>query len=671
MRPIRGLCMYAVLAVLVVGAALSCRSRPAPGPGEAAAAAALDHVSRSLGIPPSKLEIVATATARFDHLGKRATTFKVRDVDGGMHGVAVTGSLGAVDPEKLFADERAARQQQLGTWDDALAHQIQGGGNAPIAVVVWLAEKAPFAATRPAFGGPALSADAVDALYAENRKARAAAVQQIVAPVLQRVRKLDAGARADGVSPAISARLTPEALRTLMRDADVARIYLDPPAHPSFTVPEMTAGIPDVHAQGIRGTGVKVADVEAGDAQVDQSSLLLRPVTQDPLHVCPSNLGPQPSTAHTMAVVGMIIERQLSFLPPPVGDDGFAPEASVRVGGSCFGRSDQIRELADRAADWGARAINLSFGSFSQIRPGATDRFFDDLVFYRYRTVAVAVGNGLCGGGGIVQSQSPINPKDGFVASPAIAYNTIGVGGYNDNNTARWDDDSVYECSSFRNPLSFHGDRQKPEIAAPAVKMVMVDVGPANFQTTDGTSYASPQVVAATALLIQKSAMFSIWPETVRATLMATAVHNIEGDTRLSDIDGAGGLVVNTAIDLAGAPNRTGGMRYACDTSTSQVLPLVTLSVASATHQRIVLSWDSDPAFDDYEDRPSADIDLCLVDANNQVIARSLSWDNTFEIVELDTPTGGTFTLQAVKYRCDRPSTWLGWAWLTTASALP
>ena len=33
---------------------------------------------------------------------------------------------------------------------------------------------------------------------------------------------------------------------------------------------------------------------------------------------------------------------------------------------------------------------------------------------------------------------------------------------------------------------------------------------------------------------------------------MATAIHNIEGDARLSEYDGTGGLVANAADDVAG-----------------------------------------------------------------------------------------------------------------------
>ena len=45
-----------------------------------------------------------------------------------------------------------------------------------------------------------------------------------------------------------------------------------------------------------------------------------------------------------------------------------------------------------------------------------------------------------------------------------------------------------------------------------------------------GTSFAAAMTTGASALLIDRSSFFSIWPETVKAVLMTTAVNNIEGN---------------------------------------------------------------------------------------------------------------------------------------------
>jgi hypothetical protein len=64
----------------------------------------------------------------------------------------------------------------------------------------------------------------------------------------------------------------------------------------------------------------------------------------------------------------------------------------------------------------------------------------------------------------------------------------------------------------------------------------------------------------------------------------------------------------------------------------------------------------SHPSFSDYTRSPSADIDLEVVDANGVVVATSASYGNTSEIVEFDSWWGGTFTVRAVNYRCDKPT---------------
>ena len=89
------------------------------------------------------------------------------------------------------------------------------------------------------------------------------------------------------------------------------------------------------------------------------------------------------------------------------------------------------------------------------------------------------------------------------------------------------------------------------------------------------------------------------------------------------------------------------------------------LTTSGAPAPASVISWTTDPSFFDYTNRPSADIDLQVVDPNGVVVASSASWDNASEIVEFDSWLGGTYTVRAVNYRCDKP-TFLGWAWDTS-----
>jgi hypothetical protein len=121
------------------------------------------------------------------------------------------------------------------------------------------------------------------------------------------------------------------------------------------------------------------------------------------------------------------------------------------------------------------------------------------------------------------------------------------------------------------------------------------------------------------------------------------------------------------AASLIDQQQRWNGVRYSCNGASP--LELGTLSVGRRTRHRVVLSWDSDPAFSRYTSEPSVDIDLRIRDANGATIATSSTFDGTNEIVEFDSWNAGTYTLQAVRFRCELP-TWLGWAWHTVPMPL-
>lgn len=611
---------------------------------------ALTVVGERIGATPSTLAVAAVSRATYAHLDHPVWEFKIADPQGGLHGVAIHPDLHAVDPEKLATDSRITQRNRFGALDPSLAAQLQGGGKETIAVVLWVKDTTARPIDRPSAQGDALSPEAIDALSKKVDTVRGESLRQLVEPVLKRIQQFDDSAQADFTTPALAARLSPAHLRTLAEDADIDRIYPDPPAQRELDIAKATTGIPTIHAAGTKGDGIRVAVIEGQGGRAESASLLLRPVVQDGMNVCAA------VDDHSTAVAGIFRERRLSLFQPPAGEDGVAPNAELRIGGSCSQDTQELRAASTRAADWGARALSLSWGLDTSLAVGATDRFFDDMTFNRWRTIAKSAGN---------RGASPnCFPNTNVITSPGLAYNVITVGGFDDRNTVIWTDDTVYECSSAGNPISTHNDREKPELSAPAVDLTLVTVGPANLQSFTGTSGAAPQVAATAALLMQRNSRLTIWPEIIRAVLMATAVHNIEGNSRLSDVDGAGGLVANAATDLLGDLRRWNGQGYACDNSTPTTLDLTTLSVGPRTRHRVVLSWDTDPAFEDYGTRPSADIDLRVVDALGRTIASSSSWDNTFEIVEFDSWLAGTYTVQAVKYRCDLP-TWLGWAWHT------
>jgi hypothetical protein len=322
---------------------------------------------------------------------------------------------------------------------------------------------------------------------------------------------------------------------------------------------------------------------------------------------------------------------------------GFAPASRLSVGSWC-GTGDH-RPRVDSAADWGARVITNSYFTGTTGAVTADDRHADGLVHNRWRLFVKSAGNRGTG--------------DGRVTSPGNGYNVLAVGNVDLRGTPALADDIMRATSSFVDPTSTNGDREKPELSAPGTNIQMLSNGfPWPGQTDSGTSFAAPMAAGTAARLVQRKPFLGIWPEQLRAILMAGAVNNIEGATRLSDVDGAGMMAVNTAARILD-DNRHGGRHVDCNTfGRSQVVS----STALGANQRLraAISWTADPSAVDHANRPSADLDLEVRGPGGSSFF-SASFDNTTEIVDFPAPTAGTYEVRVINFRCAR-STFVGWA---------
>lgn len=629
---------FVALSTLALLAGSACQ----PGADESTSRSARELAKQRFDA--SELMLVAEGEARFEYLGRSASTYKFSDEKGNLYGIALDESRKEVDIDELRARNEQARAERNGSFDDSVLAMLANGAER-LTVSIWVATTGLEPAPRPEPRERALSPEAIDAIYAKTDATRARALERFIAPALSVVKKLDPEARSLAQSPIIYATLSAKALRALEREPSIDRIYFEGPAEPELDVAKLTTGVPAVNSAGFTGKGVRVAITEAGGAQAERNSLFLSSFVQDFAGSC------GPISEHATAVAGIFKERRLDWFGTSFAENGITPDAELRVGGSCGSDTTQLHAASTRAADWGARAINLSWGLDTALQLRASDRFYDDIVLHRFRTIVKSAGN---------RAANPnCFPNDGVTTSPGLAYNVITVGGLNDANTVTWSDDTMFECSSSSNPSSTHSDREKPELVAPAVDLTLVGNGPASLPSFTGTSGAAPQVAAASALFMQKNGMLAIWPEITRAIVMATA-RNVEGASRLSSLDGAGALVTSAGAELVGDTSRWGGMSYGCNVA--QSIDLMTLTASPRTRHRVVLSWDSDPAFGNYASEPSVDIDLAVVDSLGRTIASSASWDGTNEIAEFDSWNAGTYRLQAKKFRCNT-STWLGWAW--------
>lgn len=596
---------------------------------------ALRAVAEREGVSIQDLELVNTATPKFPLVGKTVSAFKFLDKrNGKIYGFAVDGNGQVTDVEQLQGEERAAHAARYGRLDPALAERLATApADEPIEVFIWLKE--------PPFEGPpkpdpkqSMTQAEVEAFFKQVDGRRAAAVEKVVAPVAERLRSLGHDVTTFQHSPVLHARLKPANIRQVAEWPQVDRVYEMGYSQPALDVARPTIGADAVNARGFTGSGIQAAQIEVG-GRVATDNPYLAGITQDTTYVCD-----QPSS-HSTAVAGIIRSTHASIR-------GISSGVSLWAGGSCTGNNAELANRSQAAVDWGARALNLSIQADTNLALGPLDRFYDDTVINRYRTVVAAAGNQ--------------GATTGNVTSPGLAYNVITVGNFDDNNTIAWDD-SMRASSGWRDPLSTNADREKPEVAAPGTSITTTSTSSPWVNYTDsGTSFAAPMVTGTAALLMQRNSNLQYWPEAVKAILMATAVNNIEGDARLSEKDGAGGIVADRADDVArGVSGTWGAQGYSC--TTASPLDVADMYVTAGTRLRAAIAWDNDINYTDYANRPSADLDLLIIDPAGNVVTRSTSWDNTYEIVDFTPTTTGTYKLRVSKFRCDLSPRWLGWAW--------
>jgi hypothetical protein len=503
----------------------------------------------------------------------------------------------------------------------------------------------------PPIKPPSMTVEQVEALKALND----AAIQAQIAPV--RIRILEQ-LQARGLSVQYASELAPIIylqgvtrfqLEELARLPEIDAIYdASIPGGPSLAIAGPTQNADMLDDVGYDGSGVSVAVVEGE-----------RIFTGNPfLSVAGSRDGSFGPRAHPTGVGGIIRSTHPSVR-------GLAPGVTLY---SANGDNYQTIGALSTALDWGSTQASVLNNSFwaqsngSDANLYSLDRHIDYIARYLFDFSAVASGNFRVAGCG-----APGSPATNYVATPGKGYNALTVGNYDDNNTLGWPGDFMNACSSYNS-----SGRYKPEVAAvgssisSTLSSTVTFIGPIG----SGTSYASPMVAALAADLIEANSDLSNEPETLRSILMATALHNVEGDARLSRLDGAGGIDATAAIATA---ERLNTWNQFVDSAAD--FPITyTMFVYQGERVRFVVNWLSNPDAAYTTDPLPADLDLIARRANGTVISGSLSVNNNFEIVDFIAPASETYQFVVTHFSSDWSSggTWLGAAgWRGTYRVFP
>ena len=292
----------------------------------------------------------------------------------------------------------------------------------------------------------------------------------------------------------------------------------------------------------------------------------------------------------------------------------------------------------------GADVYNLSFGTDDDGLVEMEDLLVDYFVRNYARLVVKSAGN---------ISNTCTDTLQ--VTNPGMGFNVFAVGNYNDMGTCDDADDAISSDSCYGDPESPHGDRQKPEVAAPGTNITTLDWSSSSTCTTrtgSGTSFAAPHVSGTAANLIARDLTYKDWPELARATLMATAFNNVEGNRRLSEKDGAGGIDAEAADTTARRGRWWAGTLTEPDFDSNGWRTIASFQVKPLTSRlKVAIAWDSNPGEDDFwspnDLMISNDFDLYLFRSGvTAPVAVSDSWDNSYETVDLLDPPAGLYTLK-------------------------
>lgn len=602
---------------------------------------AVDLIAAMSSRPAAMQSVVAEASVEYPSTGRGLRVHKVRDRGTGATTVlAYDGAGTVVDAEAAFEAELDVRQRLQGKIEPRLAARLVAGGVPQLAMIrVRLEAEQPLMRLLPEEAVVLL--DTPERVLAARRgiaASRRAQELSVVEPVEARMRLRGVEVLPERAGCYLYAMLDREQARTIADWQEVESISACDPMESQMNVARQVIGATPLNNLGVVGTGARVGLIEVG-ARIATSNPYLAGIGQGSVYECAS------PTAHSTAIAGILKSTHGTHR-------GVATGAAAYMAGSCSGWPSELLARSEAVvANWGADILNLSWGSDYLRRMNEVDRYYDALVHDQFVTVMAAAGNSADAGG------------TANVLSPGMAYNVITVGSIDDRGTTTFADDTMSTFSSFRDPLSESGDRQKPELVAPGTNISTASVAyPWSAFTGSGTSASAPQVAGLAAMLVQRDPSLAVWPEGIKAILMAGAMRNIEGSTRLSDRDGAGLVQADRADRIVtGTLGAWGGQAYGCGSAAETVVATIPLVAGKRT--RVAMAWNVNPAYSGWAVRPNADLDLGIRSPAGAYVVSSDSWDNPYEIVDFVPASSGTYQVVVYNVRCSSSPGYIAWAW--------
>ena len=592
-------------------------------------AEALEHVSAREGIPVGELAIINEAFATFPLTGRTLWGAKMLDEkSSAVYGVYLDEEGKTADIDAVKEAEAAESSKRYGKLDPELAERVSTmRSDEKVVVWIWLTEPS---MDRSRFQGN-LSEEQHQELLSLQRAAYAAHE----APVIDFLKTQDSTVvYASQYAPVVFAEVSRETIQDLSKRSDVVSLDITRSYEPALSSAAPTVKANVVWGRGKTGTGIKVAIVE-----VPESGTSSRVEFSNPYLLDGSSYRPDlPVSSHATQVAGIVASTHSTYKGISYG------VPALLSANAPSGNVTSVVAATEWAITQGANVLSCSFGANTSRNLDSFAQYFDHVVWSNHLTVVAAAGN---------------SPETGNVKSPGLAYNVIAVGAFDDGDTSTWADDAMLGNSGYNDPISQHGDREKPEVAAVGAGMISTSTASpwVSYCNDFGTSFATPVVSGEAALLMHRQSQLTSWPEAVKAAIMAGAIHNIEGASRLSDRDGAGG------IDCSIADDTIANNRWWANTVLYDDFPktYVLSDIPAGKKVRVVAAWDSHPPdlhppYDTINDPLQSDFDLIIYDPNGEQVEVSSSYDNNYEIGQFTAEMSGNYQARVVKYRFEGTS---------------
>ena len=626
----------------------------------------LNQLAQSNNLPVGNLEVQSRSTIVHPETGVTLQVMKVMDrASGQVYVTAADQSGRAADPAQAVANEAKLRSERYGKLDRALSDRVvalersPGGGAPNIPVSIWL-NISSASVSRPEISSEEQVAPAVNATLS--------ALEQHVsgarARVFGQIRSMDRNATAGRYSPTAFAELGPAQIRQLERDPDITAMYVGDRNTRFNDDMTTTARTHRVWAAGNTGFGMSSRIAVHEDDGVADFNPLLNNLSHPVMYFC--------AAVNALCPFGKNIDDHATVVAGNVAAThplyaGHAPNSQVILSANSQNLNNDAQNVA--AFEWavgnGAGVVNLSWG---QNCPNGAQNFASRYADWATRVLAITqtISSG--------NRRGCVATDDLLVSMPGGAFNVITVGAHSDNSNGFWFDDAMAGFSRYKNPNS---GANKPEVVSVGVNLTSTDSQGGDHLGSgwDGTSFSSPSVAGTAMLMLSRQPGQRFWPETNKAAIMASAMHDIVGGFFGDDQDGAGAVVSTVADDtyrngrFRNASISLGNMNQSCGPLGGAAVCFNYLNAFTAVagaRTRVAIAWDAiaDPWA--ATSQLGADIDLCIVHPNNVgIVACSSSFSDPYEVVEFIAPAAGAYDIYIRRFSsvAGWPGTFIGTAW--------